>query len=69
MNKEKFLKKLKRHIFDKYGTQAAAGEALGISPPNISSMCTGRRPPSKELLQDMGMKMVKKVTIAYERDK
>jgi predicted XRE-type DNA-binding protein len=69
MNKEKFLKKLKRHIFDKYTTQSKAAEVYGIKAPHISNICKGVRSPTKAILEDMGFeKITKKITeVSYVR--
>lgn len=57
MTEDKFLKLLRRHIFNNYGTQRAAAKHWGLSDAAVSYMVLGHRRPAKVILDDMKFKI------------
>ena len=71
MNEKKFRQAMAEHIACYYGDVpspgAAAAEALGVSRQYIGQVLNGRKPPSKAILNMMGM--VKRVgETTYHRE-
>lgn len=42
----------------KYGTQAAAADALGVSPAYLSDLMQGKREPGPKVLHALGLEKV-----------
>ena len=71
MNEKRFRQAMAGHIELFYGDKpspvAAVAEALGVSRQYIGQVLNGRKPPSKAILNMMGM--VKRVgAVTYHRE-
>lgn len=69
MTEVKFLKVLKTHIFNNYGTQSAAAREWGVSCNYVSLLVNGIRSPNKEILDEMGYQVKKRSIKIYEKVK
>ena len=49
-----FLSEFRAYIKAKYGNQKLAAEAWGVSDAFVSSVSTGRQPPSEAMLREIG---------------
>jgi hypothetical protein len=53
-----FLEELRVYVFRKYGTQTKAAEAWGLTQGFVSSVLSGRKNPTAEILEDVGYELV-----------
>ncbi len=63
MNKNEMTKKLKGYIYGEFGSAKSYAEEKMITPAYVSQILRGDKPPTKDMLSDIGL--VKKVTTTY----
>lgn len=71
MTEQKFINLLKQHIFNNHGTQAEAARHWQVSANFVSLLVTGQRLPTRQMLDDMGLEILKTTTttIKYKKVK
>lgn len=62
MNGEEFTKKLLKHILINYRYMTRYADHLGVSKAYISAVVSGKKPPSKAILKDIGMERIATIT-------
>lgn len=60
------LAELRKHIAKKYVNQAGAARAWGVTSAMVSGVLTGKKPPTKQMLEDAGFRRVE-TPAQYER--
>lgn len=61
------IKKLKGFIYAEFGTAKKYAEVKMVSPAHISSILTGVKEPTADVLNDIGLVKVRKVSITYSQ--
>jgi hypothetical protein len=65
ITEEEFLAELRAHVAKKYVTRSAAAEAWGLSRSYASAVVAGTKPPSQQILDDIGYERTK--TVGYQK--
>lgn len=64
MNAEKMREELRVYIARHHIKQSSYAEKLGVSSAFVSAVVTGLKPPSTEMLNDLGLRRER--TVKYE---
>ena len=67
MNKELMIKKLRGFIYEDFVTAKEYAERKGVSPAHISAILRGVKEPTADILKDIGLVKVKKVSVTYNQ--
>lgn len=67
IDSNEFLDELKRYIDDNYKTLTAAARHWGVSHQFVSKVLYGVTPPTQVMLDDIGYKRHKSVSVEYEK--
>lgn len=69
MKEETFLKKARKYVKAKYGSQRKYSKIIDKHPQYVSMGLLGRKPPPEELLKEMGWYRNTEFVVTYKKRK
>ena len=65
MNQQQMIVKLKKYIVNNHGNESGYAEHKGFSRAHINAITVGTKPPTKDILNDIGLVKVVTKTEKY----